>query len=316
MRRLLILAVRSFQRFGDDRCSHMAAAISYYALFSLFPLVIFMVSIFGIFLESASLKKDLIDKVLEFLPLTSDKGKTDVQNALDAVAGVSIHLSIIGLVGLAWAASAMFGAIRTSLDVVWKMETSRPLIKQKLVDLSLMAGAGVFFLLSIGTTALLHTTQLASSHILGPLSSSSALVWRTVPHVVPAMLSFGAFMVLYRFVPHARTRVADVWPGALVAALLFEVIKHGFSLYLANFGHYDVVYGSLGAVVALLFWIYLSAVALLIGAEVACEYPRVTSGMYDDLWRRGWLPGGARSKLSQLRQKLRLRLGNKKHVGR
>jgi membrane protein len=315
VRRLVILTVRSLQKFGEDRCSTMAAAISYYALFSLFPLVIFMVSIFGIFLESGSLKKDLIDKVLEFLPLTSDKGKTDVQNALDAVAGVSIHLSIIGLLGLAWSASGMFGTIRNSLDVVWKLETSRPLIRQKLVDFSLMAGVGVFFLLSIGTTALLHATQLASSDILGPLSGSSALVWRTVPHVVPAMFSFVAFLVLYRLVPHARTRVADVWPGALVATVFFEVVKNGFSLYVANFGRYDVIYGSLGAVVALLFWMYLSAVALLIGAEVACEYPRVTSGKYDDLWRRGWLLGGARAKLSDLRQKLRLRLGNKKHAG-
>jgi uncharacterized BrkB/YihY/UPF0761 family membrane protein len=68
-------------------------------------------------------------------------------------------------------------------------------------------------------------------------------------------------------------------------------------------------------VVALLFWMYLSAVILLLGAEVASEYPRVTSGKYDDLWRRGWLLAGARAKLADLWQKLRLRLGNKKHAG-
>jgi membrane protein len=316
VRRLLILTVRSLRKFADDRCSQMAAAISYYALFSLFPLLIFMVSIFGIFLQSSSLQKEIIDKVLEFLPLTADKGSSEVKDALDAIAGVSIHLSIVGLLGLAWSASGMFGTIRSSLDVVWKLETSRPLITQKLVDLSLMAGVGVFFLLSIGTTGLLHATQEASSGLLGPLSSRNTFLWRTVPHVAPATFSFVAFLVLYRLVPHARTRVADVWLGALVAALLFEVVKHGFSLYVANFGRYDVIYGSLGAVVALLAWMYLSAVILLLGAEVASEYPRLKSGKYDDLWGRSWLLGGGRSKLVELWQKLRQRLADKKRVGR
>ena len=102
MRRLLILTVRSIQEFGDDRCTHMAAAISYYALFSLFPLLIFMVSIFGIFLQSSSLQEDLIDRVLEFIPLTSDEGRDEVREAIGGIAGISIPLSMVGLLGLAW----------------------------------------------------------------------------------------------------------------------------------------------------------------------------------------------------------------------
>jgi membrane protein len=294
----------------------MAAAISYYALFSLFPLLIFMVSMFGIFLQSGSLQKDLIDKVLEFIPLTSDKGRNEVTNAIDAVAGISIPLSIVGLLGLAWSASAMFGAIRTSLNIAWDIETSRHFVKQKLADLAMVAAVGAFFLLSIGTTALLRATQEASSDILGPLSSNTALFWRVVPNLMPAIFSFGAFIAVYRFVPNAPTKTGDIWPGALVAAIFFEIIKNGFSFYLANFGRYDVVYGSLGAVVALLFWMYLSAVVLLFGAEVASEYPRVRSGKYDDLWGRSWLLGGGRAKLTELWRKIRLRVAGKRRVRR
>jgi membrane protein len=316
VRRLLILTVRSVQEFGDDRCSHMAAAISYYALFSLFPLLIFMVSIFGIFLQSGSLQEDLIDHVLEFLPLTSDKGQNEVRDAIGAIAGISIPLSIVGLLGLAWSASAMFGAIRTSLNIAWDIETSRHFVKQKLLDLGMVAGVGAFFLLSIGTTTLLRTTQEASSDILGPLSSNTAFFWRVIPYLVPAIFSFGAFIVVYRFVPNAPTKIGDVWPGALIAAIFFEIIKNGFSFYLANFGRYDVIYGSLGAVVALLFWMYLSAVVLLLGAEVASEYPRVKSGKYDDLWGQSWLLGGGRAKLAELWQKIRLRMAGKQRVRR
>ncbi|GAG39080.1 unnamed protein product [marine sediment metagenome] len=234
-----------------------------------------------------------------------------MREAIGGIAGISISLSIVGLLGLALSASALFGAIRTSLNIAWDIETSRHFVKQKLLDLGMVAGVGVFFLLSIGTTALLRTTQEASSDILGPLSSNTAVFWRTIPYLMPAIFSFGAFMVLYRFVPNAPIKVGDVWPGALIAAIFFEIIKNGFSFYLANFGRYDVIYGSLGAVVALLFWMYLSAVVLLFGAEVASEYPRVKSGRYDDLWGQSWLLGGGRAKLAALWEKIRLRMGGK-----
>lgn len=316
VRRLLILAVRSVQEFGDDRCTQMAAAISYYALFSLFPLLIFMVSIFGIFLQSSSLQEELINHVLDFIPLTSDEGRNEVRDAIGAIAGISIPLSVVGLLGLAWSASAMFGAIRTSLNVAWDLEAPRHFFKQKLLDLAMVAGVGVFFLLSIGTTTLLRTTQEVSSDILGPLSSNTAFFWRAIPHLLPAMFSFGAFIVLYRLVPNAPIKTRDVWVGALIAAIFFEILKNGFSFYIANFGRYDVVYGSLGAVVALLFWMYLSAVILLLGAEVASEYPRVMSGKYDDLWGRSWLLGGAGAKLSELWRKVRRRMTGKERVRR
>lgn len=316
MRRLLILTVRSVQEFGDDRCTHMAAAISYYGLFSLFPLLIFMVSIFGIFLQSSSLQEDLIDHVLEFIPLTSDEGRNEVRDAIDAIAGISIPLSIVGLLGLAWSGSAMFGAIRTSLNIAWDIEASRHFVRQKLLDLAMVAGVGAFFLLSIGSTTLLRATQEVSSDILGPLSSNTAFFWRATPHLMPAIFSFGAFIVLYRFVPNAPVKIRDVWPGALVAAIFFEIIKNGFSFYLANFGRYDVIYGSLGAVVAFLFWMYLAAVVLLLGAEVASEYPRVRSGKYDHLWGQSWLLGGGRARLAELWLKIRVRIAARRATRR
>jgi len=288
LRRPLILTVRALQAFGEDRCSHMAAAISYYALLSLFPLLILLVSVVGIFLRSSSLQQDLVDQVLDILPLTQDEGADEVSQAVRAVAGVSVPLTIVGLAGLAWSASAMFGAIRSSLNVAWGSSSRRSLIRQKLLDLTMMAGFGAFFLLSISATGLLRATQEASSDLLGPLSGSSFFFWRAVSFVVPALLSLGGFAVLYRFVPSAPVKMSGVWAGAAAAAFLFELAKNGFSFYLANFGRYDLVYGSLGAVVTFLVGLYLSAAVLLFGAEVAAEYPKVVSGEYDDLWGRTW----------------------------
>ena len=288
LKRPLILAVRGVQAFGEDRCSHMAAAISYYALLSLFPLLIFLVSVLGIFLRSNSLQQDLVNRVLDILPLTQDEGANKVSQAVRAVAGVSVPLTIVGLLGLAWSASAMFGAIRSSLNVAWGSTSRRSLLRQKLLDLAMMAGFSAFFLLSIGATALLRTTQEASSDFLGPLSSSSFFFWRAFSFVAPALLSLGAFAALYRFVPSASVSTRGVWVGAATATVLFELAKNGFSFYLANFGRYDLVYGSLGAVVTFLVGLYLSAAVLLFGAEVAAEYPKVMSGEDDGLWGRSW----------------------------
>jgi len=307
LRRPLILAVRVLQAFGEDRCSHMAAAISYYALLSLFPLLILLVSLLGIFLRSSSLQQDLVNQVLDILPLTQDKGADEVRQAVRTIAGVSVPLTIVGLLGLAWSASAMFGAIRSSLNAAWGSGSRRSLLRQKLLDLAMMAGFGAFFLLSIGATALLRATQEASSDLLGPLSNSSLFFWRAVSFAAPALLSLGAFAALYRFVPSAPVKTSGVWAGAAAAAFLFELAKNGFSFYLANFGRYDLVYGSLGAVVTFLVGLYLSAAVLLFGAEVAAEYPKVMSGGYDDLWGRSWPLGGwprPATLLTMLRQRL------------
>jgi membrane protein len=292
LRRPFILTVRAFQAFGEDRCSHMAAAISYYALLSLFPLLILLVSVVGIFLRSSSLQQDLVNEILDFLPLTQDKGANEVSQAVQAIAGVSIPLTIVGLLGSAWSASAMFGVIRSSLNVAWGSSRRRSLVRQKLLDFATMAGFSAFFLLSIGATGLLRTTQEASSDLLGPLSGDSFFFWRAASFAVPALLSLSAFAALYRYVPSAPVRMSGVWAGAITAAFLFELAKNGFSFYLANFSRYDLVYGSLGAVVTFLVGLYLSAAVLLFGAEVAAEYPKVVSGEYDDLWGRTWPLGG------------------------
>jgi membrane protein len=292
LRRSAILAVRAFQAFSEDRCSHMAAAISYFALLSLLPLLILLVSVTGIFLRSASLQQDLVNEVLDILPLSQGEGANEVSQAVRAVAGVSIPLTIVGLAGLAWSASAMFGVIRTSINVAWGSAGRRSFVRQKLLDLAMMASFGVFFLLSIGMTGLLRATQEASSDLLGPLSGNSLFFWRAVSFTLPAVLSLVTFAALYRYVPNAPVKMAGVWVGAATATLLFELAKNGFSFYLANFGRYDVIYGSLGAAVTFLVGLYVSAAVLLYGAEVAAEYPKVVRGEHDDLWGQVWPLGG------------------------
>ncbi len=339
-----MLIRRTVREYGADNCSHMAAAISYYVLFSVVPLAIFTVSIFGMVVRNQSLQQDVANGIVDFLNVergvpvimpnrdaierkygtkaleeiaaalaelpdpdaealaaTIDQGGTVnvagwtlgkkelaarsnniVTDTVKGVSNVSAPLTIVGLVGMAWAASAMFGAIRKSLNVAWDTEVHRPVVQQKLIDLGMVVGLGALLGASVAGTAALRTLRTLSDQNLTPLSEGTGFFWAVVPFFLPAILSFVVFMLVYRYVPNAPAGFREVWPGALLAAVLFEVLKNGFAIYIANFNNYDVAYGALGGILLFLLWTYLTSNILLIGAELASEYPRVLRGDYDD----------------------------------
>jgi membrane protein len=293
MKTVILLARRSVEEFVEDDCTQMAAAISYYVLFSLFPLLIFLVGVMGLLLQNSDLQQEIIDGVLDLIPLTETEGRGDVTDAVRGVAGVgSGAVGLFGLIGMAWSGSNMFGVIRRSINTAYDLEQRRPFVQQKLLDLAMVMGLGAFFLTSVAATTFLRTVRAFSSDIavLGEAADNAGIAWDAASFLIPFGLSFGAFAVLYWIVPATTVKLRDVWPGALVAALLFEVGKFGFAIYLANFSSYGAVYGSLGAVVAFLFWVYLSAIILLFGAEVASEYPRVLRGDYDETEKKPPVP--------------------------
>lgn len=285
LRQLRILVVRTVKEFGHDNCSQMAAAISYYVLFSLFPLLIFSVGILGIALRDSQLQEDLVNVVLDYIPLSEDKGQNDVTQAVRDIAGTgSGAIGILGLLGMAWSGSNLFGVIRRSVNLAYDLDVHRPIVRQKLLDLGLVAAFAPLVIASLAGTAAIRYARETSDEIplLSDASQTLGLFWDVLPLLIPAAVSFVAFVFLYWFVPATRVKLRDVLLGAGVAAVLFEAAKVGFAIYLANFSNYNVVFGSLGAVVAFLFWVFLSANVMLLGAEVAAEYPRVMRGDYDE----------------------------------
>ena len=133
-------------------------------------------------------------------------------------------------------------------------------------------------------TAALRVTRSAieDAPVLGGIARDLGLGWAVASFLAPTAISFAAFALLYWLVPARHVRLRHVWPGALVAAVLFETVKLAFGVYIQSFTRYDLVFGSLGAVVTFLFLMFVSANVLLLGAELAAQYPRVLRGDYDD----------------------------------
>lgn len=279
MRWLSFVAVWAYNAakgYAEHGCSLLAAGISYYVLFSIFPLLIFSVGIVGLLLQSESLQRDIVDAVMANIPLSEDQGRADVTEAIRGVGSASSGaIGLVGLVTMAWAASAMFGAVRRSLNIATSVAVSRPFVQQKLLDLSMVLFFLPFFLASIAATTALRAARARSGEfpVIGTLADDLGAFWWLASLLLPMVFSFFAFLFLYALVPVTRPRFRYVIPGAVIAALGFEVVKLGFSVYIEHFGNYDVVFGSLGAVVAFMFWVYLSAGILLYGAELIAALP-------------------------------------------
>lgn len=263
-----------------DQCTQLAAAISYYVLVSLVPVALVIVSILGFVLTSDARRADLVDHILNAIPLSETEGRDAVAKALDSVQRVRGPIAIVGLVTTMWSSSAMFASIRKGLNAVWRVEEHRPWARAKLIDFAQLGLLAAILVGSIALTGFMRYIREASADRAGPLTNASWL-WEIPPIVAPAVLTFTTFALLYRIVPASHPRWRDVLPGALAGTVLFEALKNGFAIYVANFNNYDVVYGSLAGLLLFLFFVYLASNVLLIGAELSSVLQRYHTGALD-----------------------------------
>jgi len=279
-RRSWVLAKHTYLSFTRHDCFQLAAAISYYVLFSILPLAIFTVSIFGFVLNSTDVRDEVVNRTLDVVPLTQTEGRDALVSALDNVQRVSGPVAVLGLIATLWTASAVFASIRKSLNRIWGVDEHRPFAQQKLIDFAQVGLLGLILLASMVLTGVLRAIREMNPVTAGPLAGRSPL-WEIPSVLAPAVLTLATFLLLYRWVPAARPRWRDILPGTLLATLMFEVLKNSFAFYVANFNNFDVVYGSLGGALLFLFYTYLSANILLIGAELSRTLQRYHSGEFD-----------------------------------
>ncbi len=280
MRRNWIVLKHMYLSFGRDDCLQLAAAISYYVLFSIAPLAIFTISVLGFVLNSDHIRNQLVNRILDVVPLTQTEGRAAVEHALENVKRISGPVAAAGLVATLWTSSAVFASIRKSLNRIWAVTEHRPYAQQKLVDILQVGMLATMLLASLILTGVLRTIRSLNPVSAGPLAYRSP-IWEIPSLLLPAVLSFATFLLLYRVVPAVRPRWRDVIPGALVATLLFEALKNSFAFYVANFNNFDLVYGSLAGVLLFLFYTYLSSNILLVGAEISKTLQRYHLGELD-----------------------------------
>ena len=265
------LVQRSLAEFLDDRCPQLAASISYHVLFSIFPLLIVAAGATSLIVHATSSQETLVDSIVRNIPLSAS-GDRQLRQLLVGATSKTAGLGLVAVVGLVYSASGMMAALRTALNEAWDVEDVRPFLKGKLIDVGLVFVVATLALGSLGLTiALRFAGHHAASAGVPGVSWASWLVSVAVPLVV----GFGVTLFLYRVVPAAKVTLSDAWPAALFVALALVLAENLFALYVGHFANYNAVYGSLGAVIAFMFFVYLASDVFLLGAEVASEWPRV-----------------------------------------
>jgi membrane protein len=259
---------RALTDFSEQRGSVSAAAISYYAIFSLMPMLIFVAAIFGFVSRGTDLQTRVIGAILNQVPPSAGY-RDDIQNVVSISAPQGGLLALFGFIGTIWTASNIFTVLRRALNQAFDIPNARPFITGRLVDMLSVLVVGLLVLMSIGATAALGILRAVSSDIFqGWLINSG---WAVVFFLLPFVLSFGVFMMIYRVVPNRQIGRRDRTIGAILAALGFEFVKIGFTIYIANFGSYQQVYGAIGGIIAFLVFLNLESTIVIVSAEIAGE---------------------------------------------
>jgi membrane protein len=261
----------ALQRFYADHCTQQAAGIAYRVLFSIAPLAIVLVSIFGLVLQNDSIRDDVVNTIVDWLPV-SPSGTKDVEDAITAIATPVSAVGLISLVLFAWAASGMMTAIRQGLETAMHVTESRPLARGKLVDLLLIVSAAVLVLVTAGLTLLAKFLQSSSGSVANATGLPAGTLVTLLLHGGALALSVVIVMLLYRFVPARGLSIRDGLAGAIVTGLLLQLIALASAWTYERATRLSVVYGSLTAALVFLYSIYLYSAALLLGAEVAAGW--------------------------------------------
>ena len=271
----LRLVARVVQDLGDDDATHMAASVSYYAILSLFPLVLGLTAIVGIVADSPDQQEQVVDFIVDYLP----GSETFVRDSIGGVVKFRTVTGIISILSLFWAGSAVFGSITRVVNRAWDVLKDPPFYKNKPRQLAMAAGISLLFWTSVSLSGGIYwaaSIEVGGSTLEGLVGSEVISVLLRIP---PLVMTIIIFSVIYKILPNAETQWRYIWLGIIVAAALFEGCKYLFLWYLGNFAQYDQVYGNIASVVVLMVWAYVSAFILILGAEIASEYTRLKLGV-------------------------------------
>ena len=259
------MLTRSFMSFMDNDLTTAAAAVSYFSMLALFPTLLLLLAISNRLVGPDTVEKYVIGQVLAFLP----GAQTLVRKNIESISNISTGIIFSCLFVMLWAASWMFTVIEKALNRVWGTYP-RSFLHGRVVNIAVMSSVwallGALALFTAFVTAIRTAAERIPLRHAPWVAALSGFAWQTMFVLVSIAVTIILFTVLYKALPNTHVPFTEALPGAVLAGVLWEAAKFGFSFLLPYF-HYDLLYGSIGAAVTLLTWVYLSSVIMLFGAQ-------------------------------------------------
>lgn len=258
-------------QFHENDLFTSAAAMSYFGLMTLFPALLLLLALS----TRIAAGSQMITHIVQVYPGSAKFLRDTLRSTSDINTGVLITCGVVVL----WAGSWVFAVVERALNRIWGT-TPRTFLHGRALTLGMIGIVGLLLSASVLTTSVLVALQEIGGR-LSPrqlenyrlLASVGSAFWQIVFALVSLLVTFTLFALVYRFMPNAHVTVRDTIPGALIGSLLWEGAKYLFAWSL-NYFHYDQIYGSVGAVVAVLTWGYVSSLVLLFGAQLTGVFHR------------------------------------------
>ncbi|MGQ0608622.1 MAG: YihY/virulence factor BrkB family protein [Chloroflexota bacterium] len=255
---------RAISGFMAHEALQYAGSMAYFGVLSIFQLLVLGVVVGSLFLGQGEARDFVIEQVQAGSPLDAET----ITGVIDAAIESRGSMTIIGFGFLLWSGLGIFSALSTGISRVFENAPPRPFLKDKLVGLLLMAITGVLAISSLVIGIATGILQEAAADVLARVPGGGTAIW-LIGLLVPIFLIFLAFWFIYRVVPNRPVTWGEVLPGAVVAALLWTVLRFGFTWYATSVANYESAFGPISTGITLLVFLYFASVIVLLGAEFA-----------------------------------------------
>lgn len=253
----------AMRTFTEKQAAQASASLAYYTLFSIFPLLLVFVAAGSYFLDSSQVFDAVTQFVQQALPISTQVINENLRQVLEERGAAGIFSILI----LLWSASGMFTNLAYNINLAWPRASRRSFLQRRLVGLWMILGLIGLIVLSL---ILSWITSRLTFLDFARAASANLILLRLISGFGSWLTIFLVFLTLYRWIPTLRVRWSATLWGALIASLAWKAVTAGFSWYLnSSFGQYQLVYGSLGAIVAFLFLIYMISLITLFGAHLS-----------------------------------------------
>jgi membrane protein len=263
---------RAGKEFSEDNVSDWAAALTYYGVLSIFPGLLVLVSLLG--LLGPETTQTVQDTVTDVAPRGIGDLLNSVVNQVKGSGSVASFAAIFGLLAAFWSASGYIGAFMRASNAIYDVPEGRPIWKTLPIRLAVTAVIGLMLIISAVIVVFTGDLAQAAGDVIG-LGSTAVTVWNIAKWPVLILIVSLMFAILYWASPNAKHGgFRWVSPGGIFAVLLWIIASAAFAFYLANFANYNKTYGALGGVIVFLVWLWISNIAILMGAEMDAELER------------------------------------------
>ena len=272
-------AWRGFVELVNSNDLTHAASIAYYALLSLFPFLLLIISLLGSVTADESDRQAVLGFVFRYFPTQLDF----VTSQLDGFRASRLQLGVGGLLALVWGSLGVFGAVTSAVNEAWGVEKQRSFLKHRLVSFLMLVAAGGVMMISLMIVSLVEVAERSRfGTIIASIRQLHVLELVGFEYVGTSLVIIAVGLVFY-FIPNAKTRFRDVWVGAILTGTLWRFAFDGFSWYLGRNTSMRMIHGSVAAILGFLLWIYVSSIILMYGVEFTASYARMRRRRPDDV---------------------------------